>query len=120
MRLPTTSTSASTISLSSGSWPITTTVPGAMQISGLGESKIREMIRDGTLETIVIGGRRLVVVASYLKLVEAELAGPPKDARRNRVVPALGSYLDPNRNNFLPAAKRRGRPRKHPPTVAAV
>ena len=59
MRLPITSSIAS--------WPITATIPGMMQLSNLGESKVRELMRDGPLETVVIGGRRLVVVASYLE-----------------------------------------------------
>ena len=105
MRLPITSTIAS--------WPITATVPTMMRLTSLGESKVREMMRDGALETITVGARRLIVVASYLRMVEAELEGPPKDARRNNAVPAPGSH-------YKVVARRRGRPRKHQPTVTAV
>jgi hypothetical protein len=108
MRLPITSSIAP--------WPITTTVPGLMQLSNLGESKVRELMRVGPLETVVIGGRRLIVVASYLRMVEAELAGPPKDARHNNAVPAPGSRFAPEDDH---PRRPRGRPRKHPPTVAA-
>jgi hypothetical protein len=57
----------------------------------VGVSKILELIRENKLQTITIGKRRLVVVDSYRKLIETELAGPPKDARRNNAVPAPGS-----------------------------
>jgi hypothetical protein len=108
MRLPITGSIASL--------PITTTIPGIMQLSGLGESKVRELIRVGPLETIAIGGRRLVVVASYLRMVEAELAGPPKDARRNNAIPAPGSRFAPKDDH---PRRPRGRPRKQTPIVAA-
>jgi hypothetical protein len=89
---------------------VTATIPTfARDVANIGLTKAREMVRDGVVETITIGARRLVVVDSYRRLIEKELAGPPKDARRNNHVPALGSYTG-----------RRGRPRKHQPTVTAA
>jgi hypothetical protein len=89
---------------------ITATIPRfAKDIAGIGLTKTREMVRDGTLETITMGTRRLVVVDSYRRHVEKELAEGPKDAQRNNAVPALGSHTG-----------RRGRPRKPPPVTAAV
>jgi hypothetical protein len=41
---------------------ITATVEQFRQISGLGTTKIWELIRDGTLETVTFGKRRLIVV----------------------------------------------------------
>jgi hypothetical protein len=69
-------------------------------IADVGQTKIRELIRDGRIETVAIGKRRLVVVDSYRRLIQEELNGLPKDARRNDAVPALGSK-----------AKKKGTPR---------
>jgi hypothetical protein len=70
---------------------MTATIPTMARLADVGVSKILELIRERRLDTITIGKRRLVVVASYQKLIEQELAGPPKDARRNGAVPAAGS-----------------------------
>jgi len=77
---------------------ITTTVTRFLGISGLGKTKTWELIHDGTLKTIVIGRRRLIVLDSYRRLIAAQQTGPPGDARRNNTVPPIGS------------SKRRGRP----------
>jgi hypothetical protein len=69
-------------------------------IADVGQTKIRELIRDGRIETVAIGKRRLVVVDSFRRLIQEELNGLPKDARRNDAVPALGSK-----------AKKKGTPR---------
>jgi hypothetical protein len=61
------------------------------RISGMGESTAWAMIHRGALETIAIGRRRLILINSYRKLIEEQRAAPPKDARRNGTVPALGS-----------------------------
>jgi len=61
------------------------------RLADIGETKVRELLRDGKLKSITLGARRLIVVASYSEMVEAELSGPAKDARRNSAVPALGS-----------------------------
>jgi hypothetical protein len=63
----------------------------AREIADVGESTAWAMIARGEVETITIGKRRLVVVASYRRLVEERKAQPPQDARRNNAVPALGS-----------------------------
>jgi predicted DNA-binding transcriptional regulator AlpA len=68
---------------------ISAPVPEFSRISGLGQSTIWAMIRDGRLESIAIGRRRLVLVDSYRQLIKAQRA--PQDARRNHAVPALGS-----------------------------
>jgi hypothetical protein len=61
------------------------------RLAGIGESTAWEMVRRGTVQTISIGKRPLVVLASYRQYIEAQLAEPPKDARRNATVPSLGS-----------------------------
>lgn len=44
--------------------PITVTVETALKVSGLGRTKFYELINEGTIKTITIGRRRLVVFAS--------------------------------------------------------
>ena len=51
--------------------PITTTLDGAKAASGLGKTKIFELIRDGKLETVKVGRRTLVKTASLRRLLEA-------------------------------------------------
>jgi len=51
--------------------PITTTIDGARKATGLGTTKIYELIGAGKLETVKIGRRTLVKVASIRALLEA-------------------------------------------------
>ncbi|MFN7186285.1 MAG: DNA-binding protein [Alphaproteobacteria bacterium] len=44
--------------------PITITIAEALRVSGLGRTKLYELIGNGTLKTITIGRRRLVVYSS--------------------------------------------------------
>lgn len=53
---------------------ITCTIPEACQAIGLGRSKVYELMADGQLRTMTIGRRRLVVVASLLRLVTSDSA----------------------------------------------
>jgi excisionase family DNA binding protein len=50
---------------------VTCTIPEACAASGLGRSSIYEAINDERLKTLKIGRRRLVIVASLLKWLEA-------------------------------------------------
>jgi hypothetical protein len=43
----------------------------AGQLTGLGQTKLRELAKDGTLETIHVGARNLILYASLKKLVGA-------------------------------------------------
>ena len=52
--------------------PITVTVPVTREITGLGNTTVWELIRDGKLQTIKIGKRRLVIYKS----IEDLLLGP--------------------------------------------
>jgi hypothetical protein len=70
---------------------ITAPIREFARLAGIGESTAWEMVRGGTVRTISIGKRRLVVLDSYRQYIEAQLAQPPKDARRNSMVPPLGS-----------------------------
>lgn len=53
--------------------PVTTTIDGVRKATGLGTTKIYELIGSGQLETVKIGRRTLVKVASVRRLV-GELA----------------------------------------------
>lgn len=51
---------------------VTCTVPEACECTGLGKTTIFEKIADGTLDSTTVGRRRLVSVASLLRMVEVE------------------------------------------------
>lgn len=51
--------------------PITVTIDGAKKATGLGTTKIYELIGQGKLDTVKIGRRTLVKTASIRALVEA-------------------------------------------------
>ena len=51
--------------------PITVTIDGAKKATGLGTTKIYELINTGRLETVKVGRRTLVKTASIRALVEA-------------------------------------------------
>jgi hypothetical protein len=72
--------------------PYTLTIPKFKVYSNLGESKIRELIGAGEIDSTVVGGRRMIIVPSYHAYVERCRAAP-HDARRNRAgaVPAWGT-----------------------------
>lgn len=50
---------------------ISTTIAGACQATGLGKSKIYELISNGRLDTVKIGRRTLIKTASIHRLLEA-------------------------------------------------
>ena len=51
---------------------VTCTVSEACAASGLGRTKIYEVLADGRLQSIRVDRRRLIVVKSLLKLLEPE------------------------------------------------
>lgn len=51
--------------------PITTTIEGARAASGLGRTKLYELIGEGRLETVKVGRRTLIKTASLRRLLEA-------------------------------------------------
>lgn len=55
---------------------ITAPVNEFARLSGLGVSTVWGMVRSGALESIAIGRRRLVVIASYHALIERQRANP--------------------------------------------
>ena len=48
----------------------TCTVPDALQATGLGRTKLYELISNGVIETTKVGTRTLVVVASLKRVAE--------------------------------------------------
>jgi excisionase family DNA binding protein len=44
--------------------PVTVTVPAAMKYSGLGRTKLYELITKGEIESVRVGTRRLIIFAS--------------------------------------------------------
>ena len=50
----------------------TCTINEACEVTGLGRTKLYELIGDGHLATTTVGRRRLVVVRSLLSLLEAK------------------------------------------------
>ena len=53
---------------------IACTISDAKTASGLGATIIYELIKDGTLESVKVGRRRLIVVRSLRRLLEGEKA----------------------------------------------
>jgi hypothetical protein len=49
---------------------ISTTIADFCRLSGLGRSRVYIMLADGTLESIKIGKRRLILIDSYRKLID--------------------------------------------------
>jgi excisionase family DNA binding protein len=60
--------------------PITATVKEFCRISGLGKTKVFEMIADKSLDTVKFGTRRLVVLASYERLIAAQVRSGSSEA----------------------------------------
>jgi excisionase family DNA binding protein len=74
---------------------ITATVSEFCRISGIGRSKTYEMIATGELESILCGGRRLIVIDSWRRLV----ASAPRDLGSRPATPTA-----PNRTARLRTA----------------
>jgi excisionase family DNA binding protein len=50
--------------------PLTVRIPVAVQLTGIGRSKIYELIKAGKLDTVKVGASTLITVASLKRLVE--------------------------------------------------
>jgi hypothetical protein len=104
--------------------PISVTVEKTKRISGLGETKIWELIGNGTLESVSVGRRRLVIYASLCRLLtptgpqsDHPIAGENVNALAGAINSALTAQAEMQRG--APSVKarvqprRRGRPRKN-------
>jgi len=54
--------------------PITVTIPEFKRISGISRSRIYELLDAGELHSVHIGVRRLIIIQSYLDLIERQRA----------------------------------------------
>jgi hypothetical protein len=61
--------------------PITATIPEFRRLSGIGRSKIYELLDAGELESIHLGARRLILVDSYRRLIERQRQGAQRPAK---------------------------------------
>lgn len=50
--------------------PLTVRIPVAVQLTGIGRSKLYELIKSGEVDTVKIGTATLVTMASLRRLVE--------------------------------------------------
>jgi excisionase family DNA binding protein len=63
--------------------PVTVTIPTAMRASGLGRTKLYELIRSNELESLRVGSRRLIVFASLKARLTANAANAAKGGGAN-------------------------------------
>jgi hypothetical protein len=54
----------------------TATVRDFCRMSGLGVTKVYQMMSDGRLESVAIGKRRLILLASWQRLLQAHICTP--------------------------------------------
>jgi hypothetical protein len=64
---------------------LTVTVPHAENITDLSKTTIKEKIRDGTFETVLVGRRRLILYASIERYIQSLRGKSAADGRRNPV-----------------------------------
>lgn len=71
---------------------ISATIGDFSRLSGIGRSRVYELLDDGTLESIKVGKRRLVLIDSYRRLIESQRALrpqiPPVTPPRDTALPA--------------------------------
>ena len=69
--LPTTPSVASTQQLTLPLERLSVRIPTAIQMTGIGRSKLYELIASGDIETAKVGASTLIIVASLKRLIEA-------------------------------------------------
>jgi excisionase family DNA binding protein len=84
--------------------PITATIAEFCKLSGIGRSKTYELLAAGDLESIHVGVRRLIVVASYRRFVARLQAAAGETSRRQ--LPMNGGRLVSAPERLTPEAKR--------------
>jgi excisionase family DNA binding protein len=57
-------------------------------LSGLGRTKVYEMLDSGDLDSIKIGKRRLILIDSYRKLIERQRAGTTSPSKAGPTISA--------------------------------
>ncbi len=61
---------------------LSVTVREAVELTGLGQNTIYDLIGDGTLESAKIGGRRLIIFTSLKAMLERGVERTPRGRRR--------------------------------------
>jgi len=61
--------------------PLLVSIKEARRLIGIGTTQVYKLINDGRLETVLIGGRRMVRYGSLRQLAQVRSA-PPKDCQR--------------------------------------
>lgn len=69
-----------------GNEPVSVTVKSFMELTGLGLTKTYELIGDGTLETVNVGRRRLILWRSVKRLILPAAAAPRRRGRPRKAV----------------------------------
>jgi excisionase family DNA binding protein len=54
--------------------PVTVTIPDALRLSGLGRTKLYELLTKGEIQSVRVGTRRLIVFASLKALLTPKTA----------------------------------------------
>jgi hypothetical protein len=62
--------------------PITTTISEFRRLSGIGRSRIYELLDAGELGSVHLGARRLIVIDSYRRLLTKLKAAEAENRRR--------------------------------------
>jgi hypothetical protein len=75
---------------------ITATIPEFRRLSGIGRSRIYELLDTGELESVYLGARRLILIDSYRQLL-TRLQAEAKGGVRKRPRLAEASHADAGR-----------------------
>jgi hypothetical protein len=100
---------------------ITASVPDTRDVLGLrSPTTVYALIAQGKVDTIALGGKRLILTASVKRLIEELSAEAPRDLRRSPTLPArypaknlLAAAVE-HPAAVAPVKRGRGRPRKNP------
>jgi hypothetical protein len=72
---------------------ITATIPEFRRLSGIGRSRIYELLDAGEIESIYLGTRRLILIDSYRQLVERQ-----RQSIRRPATPQPGAKITTGRS----------------------
>jgi hypothetical protein len=95
---------------------VTATISRFEEISGLGKSTVYSMFATGELEFVYIGKRRLVVMDSYRRLIEARIGQISAKNQANAAPMVAGRWTPASRARA--AERRRSRGRDAPDAAA--
>jgi excisionase family DNA binding protein len=61
--------------------PVTITIPDALRLSGLGRTKLYDLLTKGEIQSVRVGARRLIVFASLKALLTPKAAQLAAESR---------------------------------------